>query len=371
MCVEEVELGSRSPVQQIDLVALSFLPASRRRLSTAVACADAADGRLETALEWLDRRDAARDLKRLARDALETTVRLGFSYVALDEPGYPGLLSSIEDPPIGLWVRGQLPQLQNVAIIGSRAASSAALEIAHGLAASLVRQGLCIVSGLARGCDGRAHQGAIAAGGQTIAVLGCGLDRIYPADHAALADDVASHGAVISEFPPGTPPLPLHFPLRNRIISGLSRAVVVVEAGEKSGSLITAACALEQGREVMVVPGPVLSGRNRGAHALLRDGATLVESSDDVLRALSGAAPWLESPAAVSGQATAPADPILSALDVDEPRDLDDIVGRSGLPAAAVLVRLTELELGGLARRQAGARFVRRGGGGPRPPGEW
>jgi DNA processing protein len=156
--------------------------------------------------------------------------------------------------------------------------------------------------------------------------------------------------------------LPLHFPLRNRIISGLSRAVVVVEAGEKSGSLITAACALEQGREVMVVPGPVLSGRNRGAHALLRDGATLVESADDVLRALAGAMPWLEPPATLTEQADGceDGDPILAALDVDEPRDVDDLVRRTGLLPTAILVRLTELEVGGLAARQPGARFVRR-----------
>jgi len=177
-----------------------------------------------------------------------------------------------------------------------------------------------------------------------------------------LADAVSAHGAVISEFPPGTPPLPLHFPLRNRIISGLSRAVIVVEAGEKSGSLITAACALEQGREVMVVPGPVLSGRNRGAHALLRDGATLVESADDVLRALSGALSWLEPSAAVTGQEgrSQDGDPVLAALDIDEPRDVDDLVSRTGLAPSAILVRLTELEMGGLASRQPGARFVRR-----------
>jgi DNA processing protein len=361
MAVEEVELGSR-PVQRIDLVALSFLPSPRHQIAAAVACADAADGRLDTALEWLDHADAAADLRRRAREALDTSGKLGLGYLALDEPGYPALLSSLTDPPIGLWVRGQLPDRPCVAIIGSRVASSAALEIAHGLAASLARRGLCVVSGLARGCDGRAHQGALDGGGETIAVLGCGLDQIYPAEHGPLADAVAAHGAVISEFPPGTPPLPPHFPLRNRIISGLSRAVIVVEAGEKSGSLITAGCALEQGREVMVVPGPVLSGRNRGAHALLRDGATLVESADDVLRALSGAMPWLqpvETPE-VAAASSANDDPVLAALDVDEPRDVDDIVARTSMAPAAILVRLTELEIDGLAARQPGARFVRR-----------
>jgi DNA processing protein len=351
-------------VRPIDLVALSFVPASRHQITCAVACADAADGRLETALEWLGRAGASADLRRLARQALNTGHQLGLRFLALDEPEYPGLLSSIPDPPIGLWVRGRLPQRPNVAVIGSRAASSAALEIAHGLAAALARHGLAIVSGLARGCDGRAHEGAIDGGGETIAVLGCGLDHTYPAEHGPLADAVAAHGAVLSEFPPGTPPLPLHFPLRNRIISGLSRAVIVVEAGEKSGSLITAACALEQGREVMVVPGPVLSGRNRGAHALLRDGATLVESADDVLRALADSMPWLEPSVDVTEQAPGAGDedPLLAALDVDEPRDVDDLVSRTGLAPAAVLARLTELEIAGLAGRQPGARFLRRPG---------
>jgi DNA processing protein len=348
-------------VQRIDLIALSLLPSSRHKIAVAVACADAADGRLETALEWLDHMEAAVDLRRRAREALDAAGKLGLGYIALDEPGYPSLLSFIPDPPVGLWVRGRLPERPGVAIIGSRAASSAALEIAQSFATSLARQGLCIVSGLARGCDGRAHQGALDGGGETIAVLGCGLDQVYPAEHGPLAEAISAQGAVISEFPPGTPPLPSHFPLRNRIISGLSSAVVVVEAGEKSGSLITAACALEQGREVMVVPGPVLSGRNRGAHALLRDGATLVESAEDVLRALTGAAPWLRPPAGLPDAAEPSSDdPVLRALDVDEARDVDELVTRTGLSAAAVLVRLTELEIDGLAARQPGARFVRR-----------
>jgi len=221
-----------------------------------------------------------------------------------------------------------------------------------------------VVSGLARGCDGEAHQGALDAGGVSVAVLGCGADVIYPSEHHDLAHAIARHGAVASEFPPGTPPLPHHFPLRNRIISGLSRAVVVVEAGEQSGSLITAGCALEQGREVMVVPGPVLSGRNRGAHSLLRDGATLVESADDILAALatslSWAAPGCDDVRPV-GKASPNAvdDPVLAALDVDDGQDLDALVRQIGLPAGAILARLSELELSGRAVRQPGGRFVR------------
>ena len=353
-------------MQCIDLIALSFLPAARHKLAVAVWCADADDGRLETALDALDQRPSCdpAELRRAASNALETATRLGLTYVPWGDPDYPAFLAVIPDPPIGLWVLGRLPDAPSVAIIGSRAASSAALEIAHGLAAALARRGVCIVSGLARGCDGRAHQGAVDAGGQTVAVLGSGVDLIYPSEHQGLADAIVGRGAIVSEFPPGTPPLPHHFPLRNRIISGLSRAVIVVEAGEKSGSLVTAGCALEQGREVMVVPGPVLSGRNRGAHALLRDGATLVESAEDVLRALAG---MLSGDVVGEGPLRGndandrvDDDPVLAALDLDDARDLDDLVARTGMAAGRVLARLTELELTGQAGRQPGGRFVRR-----------
>jgi DNA processing protein len=195
-------------------------------------------------------------------------------------------------------------------------------------------------------------------------VLGCGADIIYPSEHRDLAQAIARSGAVASEFAPGTPPLPHNFPLRNRIISGWSRAVVVVEAGERSGSLITAGCALEQGREVMVVPGPVLSGRNRGAHSLLRDGATLVESADDILAALATALSWTSPAADGIGPASlarpdSADDPLLAVLDVDDGQDLDALVRQIGLPATAILARLSELELSGQAARQPGGRFVR------------
>src|SRR5262245_36821766 len=215
--------------------------------------------------------------------------RRGISVVAWNDPRYPAALLATSDFPPVLWFRGQLTALDApaVAIVGSRAASAVALETATRLAADLASRGLTVVSGLARGVDSAAHRGAIAYG-RTVAVLGSGLDVVYPREHAALAGDIAREGAVLSEYPPGTPPRPFHFPQRNRIISGLSRAIVVVEAGERSGSLITAACALEQGREVMAVPGNVLSGRNRGAHALLRDGARIVECADDILEELGG-----------------------------------------------------------------------------------
>ena len=170
--------------------------------------------------------------------------------------------------------------------MGSRVASPYALEVSRRLGADLARRGICVVSGMARGVDSAAHRGALEAGGVTIAVFGCGVDIIYPREHAALADRICERGALVSEFPPGMPPRKQNFPQRNRIISGLSLAVVVVEAAEGSGSLITADFALEQGRAVLAVPGNVLGGRNYGAHALLRDGAKLVECADDILEEL-------------------------------------------------------------------------------------
>ena len=279
---------------------------------------------------------------------------------------YPSALATIIDPPPVLWARGSVESLDApaVALVGSRAGSPYALSVAHRLAGDLAASGVVVVSGLARGVDAAAHRGAIAGGGRTLAVLGSGVDRVYPREHERLADDVAASGAILSELAPGTPPHPRFFPRRNRIISGLSRAVVVIEAGEKSGSLITARCALEQGRDVLAVPGNVLNGRNRGGHALLRDGARLVETAGDILDEL-GIAPPLPLPLLESGQALmerrhaeAP-DPVLNSLADDEPSDLDQISSRSGLSASRLLPRLLDLELRGLVRRVGGGRFVR------------
>jgi DNA processing protein len=239
-----------------------------------------------------------------------------------------------------------------VALVGSRAASPHGLAVAERLAADLAARGIVVVSGLARGVDSAAHRGALAGGGSTIAVLGSGADIIYPPEHAALARDIEAAGIVMSELVPGTPPLPLFFPLRNRIISGLSRAVVVIEAGEKSGSLITARLALDQGRDVLAVPGNVLSGRNRGAHGLLRDGAKIVEGADDILEELG-----LQAGTAV--RAGLPNDPVLASLIPGEPADLDAIAERSGVAPARLLPRLFELELRGFVTRAGGGRFVR------------
>ena len=205
--------------------------------------------------------------------------------IQVGDAGYPPALAEIHDPPPVLWTRGRAESLFGpmVAIVGSRAASPYALRVAHTLGADLARRNVTVVSGMARGVDSAAHQGALEAGGVTIAVFGCGVDVIYPREHARLASRIRERGALISEFPPETPPLPAYFPQRNRIISGLSLAVVIVEAAEKSGSLITARFALDQGRDVLAVPGNILGGRNSGAHALLRDGAKIVEGADDIL----------------------------------------------------------------------------------------
>jgi DNA processing protein len=280
-----------------------------------------------------------------------------------DAPAFPSRLRDIPDPPSHLWIRGDTPALAGgaVAVIGSRRASPGALDTARRLASGLAGVGLTVVSGLARGCDAAAHRGALDAGGRTVAVLGSGLDVIYPPEHGRLADEIAQRGAIISEFPPGSPPLPHHFRQRNRLISGLSMGVVVIEANERSGSLITAGFALAQGREVMVVPGTVHAGRNRGGHLLIRDGAALVENAEDVLAVLLHALP---PPTATADTLPLDAgledgDPVVRALDPDDPQDFDQLSARVPLPPAELLARLADLELSGRVRRVAGGRFLR------------
>jgi DNA processing protein len=271
---------------------------------------------------------------------------------------YPTALAAIYDPPDRLWLRGQADVLRapSVAIVGSRAASPYAREVARHLGADLARRGIVVISGMARGVDSAAHLGALDAGGLTIAVFGCGVDVIYPPEHGTLAGQICERGAVVSEFPPGTPPLPYHFPKRNRIISGLALGVVVVEAAKDSGSLITAEFALDQGRAVLAVPGNILGGRNLGAHALLRDGAKLVECADDIIEELNLAiAGAEESPHPVS----ASQDPVLRCMTPGEPYDLDELTTQSGISRVGLLPRLLELELGGALRRIEGGRFVR------------
>ena len=286
----------------------------------------------------------------------------GILAIPWNAPEFPQLLLAIPDCPPALWCRGDPSTFHApaVAIVGSRAATAVALEIAGVIAADLAARGVVVVSGLARGVDSAAHRGALRRG-QTIAVLGSGPDYIYPAEHAPLVHEIANAGLVVSEYPPGTPPLPFHFPQRNRVISGLSRAVVVIEAAEGSGSLITAACALEQGRDVMVVPGNVLTGRNRGGHALIRDGAKIVECADDIVSEL-GLAPAGSMDARIQAHAGAARhDVLVDVMEEGETYDLDALTAALGVPAARLLARLLELEIQGFVRRVGGGRFMRPG----------
>jgi DNA processing protein len=295
-----------------------------------------------------------------AGQALQSARERGLEVVAVLDDRYPALLKQIPDPPLVLWVRGQVAMLgvsPLVAIVGSRNASPESLVISRRLARGLASAGIGIVSGMARGVDAAAHSGSLDSAQPTLAVLGCGADVIYPASHQDLASQIAERGALVSEFPPGTAPLAPHFPLRNRIISGLSHATVVVEASDKSGSLITARSALEQGRDVLAVPGPVVSGCHRGCHGLIKDGARLVETVDDVFEELGWVRPvagstvkdckrlqvsWLES-------IMPPGSPCLT----------DDLAARSGRPVSEVLSELAALELSGAVERRPGGKFVR------------
>jgi DNA processing protein len=287
--------------------------------------------------------------------------------VTWQDESYPEALRHIYDPPLFLFVLGTLEERDAlaVAIVGSRASSPYGRQMTAGISGGLARAGLTIVSGLARGIDATAHAAALAAGGRTIAVLGCGIDLVYPSEHHQLQMRIAKNGAVVSEFPPGTPPDGENFPSRNRIISGLSLGTVVVEATEKSGSLITAEHALEQGREVFAVPGPV-GARSRGPHQLIRQGATLVEGAADVLREIG---PYLrQEPRLVSHSAAPPPldgieQRVFASLD-DGPVHIDDLMLRTGLAAASVLQVLLSLELRGLVQQLPGKRFSRLPAGG-------
>ena len=306
--------------------------------------------------------ELARRFQDRARVVRERARANGLGVLSWNDPCFPSPLLAISDAPPVLWYRGTLEAFLRpaVAIVGSRSASAVALAMAEKLGADIAARGIAVVSGLARGVDSAAHRGALRTG-STIAVLGSGIDCIYPREHAGLACDIAESGLLISEFPPGTAPLKFHFPMRNRLISGLSRAVVIVEASEQSGSLITAGCALEQGREVMAVPGNPLNGRNRGAHALIRDGAKIVESADDIVEELSGptAPPRASSNAASDRTAMTSGDWLLRLMRVGEPYDLESLAAAAGVDGIRLLPRLLDLELYGYVERVAGGRFMR------------
>ena len=269
----------------------------------------------------------------------------GLRFVGRREAAYPPLLRELHDPPPGLFLRGsagaELLQRPSVALVGARACSSYGSQVARLVARELAAAGLVVVSGLARGVDGEAHRGALEGAGVTVAVLGCGIDRDYPAAHTQLAARICERGLVVSEYAPGVEPAPWRFPARNRVIAGLTAATVVVEARERSGALITADFALEAGREVFAVPGEVTSALSSGTNALLRLGATPLTRPDDVLQAL-GVEPATTPPPELGPEAAA----LLGAV-LQEPSGVDGLVRATGLPAAAVASALAELELAG------------------------
>jgi len=267
-------------------------------------------------------------------------------------PTYPRQLAAIHDPPPRLWLRGDgdpdLLSAASVAVVGARACSSYGRAVARSLAGGLASAGVVVVSGMARGVDGEAHRGALEAGGPTVAVLGCGIDRDYPAAHAPLAARICESGLIVSEYEPGVEPAAWRFPARNRIIAGLSRAVVVVEARERSGALITVDFALEQGRDVLVVPGEITSALSAGSNALLRHGAAPALGVDDVLEAIGvvGAKPVRREPGGGAGR--------LLALLRDEPATPDQLTRATGIAAAEIAALLTALELDGLVEAGEG-----------------
>jgi DNA processing protein len=306
--------------------------------------------------------ERARPMLERAREARALAESLGIDLVAWNDSRYPARLLTISDCPPLLWYRGSLAAFQApaVAIVGARSASVAGVEIAERLAADLAARGVTVVSGLARGVDGAAHRGAVRTG-RTIAVMASGADRVYPPEHDGLARDIATRGAVISEYGPGTAPLPYRFPQRNRVISGLADAVVVVEASERSGSLITAGCALEQGREVLAVPGSVLGGRNRGGHALIRDGAKIVEGADDIVGELRHLPGW-STLGLLEVSSDAPdgyGHEVLGHMVTGRAYAFDSLAAVSGLAGPALMGVLSALELTGRVRRLTGGGFLR------------
>ena len=289
----------------------------------------------------------------------------------IGDADYPAPLLDIPDPPLMIYALGQTAQLtslraqQALAMVGSRNPTPQGAENARAFAFSLAASGLTVVSGLALGVDGAAHEGALqgATKGQlaTIAVVGTGLDRVYPRQHRELAHRITQNGLILSEYPLGTPPLSPNFPRRNRLISGLSQATLVVEAALQSGSLITAKQALEQGRDVMAIPGSIHSAQSKGCHALIKQGAKLVESAQDVLEELRLPDTLAQIPLALgSAGEDLPEDALLKALGHD-PVSLDALQARCGWTTARLQAQLLELELMGQVGRLPGGLFQRMG----------
>lgn len=360
-------------------------PRAATRLLERFGSAEGVFGALRAELERLRLRPEAvesivlRDRHAAAESELERTRALGADVLILDDGTYPALLSEIADPPITLYVRGEWAacfDAPTVAIVGSRRCSTYGQNVASMLARDLATRGVTIVSGLARGIDAAAHRGALEAGGRTVGVLGTGVDEIYPRDHKKLAEEILNRGgALVSQFPLGTPPIPENFPYRNRIISGLSLGVVLVEAAENSGSLITARLAMEQNREVFAVPGNITSRNSFGTNYLIKGaGAKLVQQWQDVVAELPPeiAARLLPPEPSKKKQKGAAEQSVLSAdlsederaviglLSADEPVHIDALVGASNLSVPSLTGILLGLEMRELIRQLPGKCFVRK-----------
>lgn len=300
---------------------------------------------------------ASHDYRAFAEQECRAVERKGIRIIDFLSREYPPLLLEIPDPPPYLYVNGDIGEYQPaIAMVGSRRATGYGIQATTRLAAELADHGVTVVSGMARGIDTAAHRGAVEAGGKSIGVLGCGIDVVYPPENRSLFEELPEHGALVSEFPMGTPPLPANFPRRNRLISGLSLGVLVVEAAEKSGSLITAQFALEQGREVFAVPGSIASGASRGANRLIKQGAKLVESVSDILEELS----YCENRGRIAVRAQPalpPQEGNLCATLAEGPLQIDEIAGKAGLTVQELSVMLLRLELQGVVLQLPGKIF--------------
>jgi len=308
---------------------------------------------LEKLLKRRNGIDPERELKELADKGIE--------FICYEDTRYPRSLAGIFDPPPGLFIRGTLRETDpGVALVGSRHATPYGRKMARQLGHDLARAGVTVVSGMARGIDTAAHQGALQAGGYTIAVLGCGVDVVYPRENKKVMQDIAATGAVISEFPPGSAPDAWHFPVRNRIISGLSRCVAVIEAAERSGALITADVALEQGRDVLAVPGNVSSRLSKGTNGLIKQGAKLVEDASDILEELGlyTLFPVKDNMEEQNVKLSATEEKIFNII-YSEPMHLDEIIAQSHVPPGEVLSLLMYLEMKGVVKQLPGKMFVR------------
>jgi DNA processing protein len=334
---------------------------SQRKLLAAFGLPEAvfAAGRLAARSVIGDRADLLFDFEpsEAVDRSIEWANQPGQHIITLADTAYPKSLLEIADPPTLLYIRGNPALLgkRGLAMVGSRNATPSGIQTAENFARALAGKGLCIISGLALGIDAAAHRGALSAGGDTIAVIGTGADRIYPARNKELALAIVEHGAVVSEFPLGTPAIAANFPRRNRIISGLSRGVLVVEAAPESGSLITARLAGEQGREVFAIPGSIHSPVARGCHKLIKQGAKLVETANDVLEELGN---FADPETPVETATTVDENALLAALGHD-PRSLDDLVETTGQSADQLLPELLMLELSGQIAPLPGNRYQR------------